>query len=395
MKPGKTRHILHLDMDAFFASVEILDRPELRSLPVVVGGISGRGVVCAASYEARKYGIRSALPMTMAKKLCPAAIFLPVRMWRYQEVSQQILDIFQRFTPLVEPLSLDEAFLDVSGSLRILGTAEEIAGQIKELVREGLGLTVSAGVATSKLVAKIASDLDKPDGLTVVAPGREKEFLAPLSMDRLWGVGRVTRDALALMGVRTIGDLARLPLPILMARFGGKHGTHLHQAALAMDNREVTPERETHSIGNEETFANDVRHQQKLEQALLALSVRVAGRTRRHGLQGKTVTVKVKYSDFQQITRSATLAEAIDDNGSLYRASLSLLAKTEAGCRPVRLLGISLSALTPAGRSQMDLFGKHRTREKNRDLCQAMDTISLRFGTGSIVPARLLAKEEE
>jgi DNA polymerase IV len=389
MEPFPARHILHLDMDAFFASVEVLDRPELRGLPVVVGG-ADRGVVCAASYEARNYGIRSALPMAMARKLCPQAVFLPVRMARYQEVSVQILEIFHRFTPLVEPLSLDEAFLDVGASQRLHGPAAEIAGQIRKLVRETLNLTVSAGVASSKLVAKIASDCNKPDGLTVVAAGREKEFLAPLPIDRLWGVGATTRESLALMGVRTIGDLARLPLPLLVARFGTSHGEHLHLTAQAVDTRAVEPERQTKSIGNEETFADDVRDLRRLEEELLALCLRVGRRTRRHGSHGRTVTVKVKYHDFQQVTRSATLRAAIDDDRTLYGIALELLAKTEAGTRPVRLLGLTLSALCPAGHGQPDLFGKQQTREKHRDLCRAMDTISDRFGSDSLVPARLL-----
>lgn len=389
MELRPVRHIIHLDMDAFFASVEVLDRPELRGLPVVVGG-SDRGVVCAASYEARKYGIRSALAMAMARKLCPTAIFLPVRMARYQEVSRRILDIFHAFTPLVEPLSLDEAFLDVGASQRLLGPAAEIAGQIRKLVRQKLGLTVSAGVASSKLVAKIASDCNKPDGLTVVEAGREKEFLAPLPIDRLWGVGGATQKSLALMGVRTIGDLTRLPLPLLVARFGKSQGEHLHLAAQAVDTREVVPERQTKSIGNEETFADDLRDMGRLEQELLALCVRVGRRARRHGSQGRTVTVKVKYHDFQQVSRSATLPEPVDDDRTIYSAGRDLLAKTEAGTRPVRLLGLSLSGLCPAGKGQPDLFGSQQTREKNRDLCRAMDTISDRYGTNSLVPARLL-----
>jgi len=389
MEPRPARHIIHLDMDAFFASVEMLDRPELRGLPVVVGG-SDRGVVCAASYEARKYGIRSALAMARARKLCPHAVFLPVRMARYQEVSRQILDIFHRFTPLVEPLSLDEAFLDVGGSLRLLGPASEIAEQIRKLVYAELGLTVSAGTASSKLVAKIASDCNKPNGLTVVEAGREKEFLAPLPMERLWGVGEVTRKSLALMGVRTIGDLACLPLPLLVARFGRSHGEHLHLAAQAMDNREVTPERQTQSIGNEETFADDLRDPGKLEQELLALCVRVGRRARRQNLAGRTVTLKVKYHDFQQISRSVTMTEASNDDRTLYDAGRALLAKTETGSKAIRLLGISLSSLGPGEKGQLSLFGEQK-RGKKRELCRAVDTISDRFGAGSLVPGRLLA----
>ncbi|MHB1379527.1 MAG: DNA polymerase IV, partial [Desulfurivibrionaceae bacterium] len=220
MPTPDSRRIIHLDMDAFYASVEILDNPALRGQPVVVGGDCNRGVVCAASYEARKFGVHSALPMLMAKKLCPQGVFLPVRMARYQEISRRIMEIFQRFTPLVEPLSLDEAFLDVTASQRLMGSAEKIAGQIRALVRDTTGLTVSAGVGTSKLVAKIASDLNKPDGLTIVPPGEEEIFLAPLPIGRLWGVGKTTREALALIGVQTVGDLRRIPPAILTAKFG-------------------------------------------------------------------------------------------------------------------------------------------------------------------------------
>ena len=395
MQTPLPRRIIHLDMDAFYASVEILDNPALRGRPVVVGGSCQRGVVSAASYEARKYGIRSALPIAMARKLCPQAVFLPVRMARYQELSQRIMAIFARFTPLVEPLSLDEAFLDVTASQTLLGTAEEIAARIRMLVREETGLTVSAGVASSKLVAKIASDLDKPDGLTIVPAGSEEGFLAPLPIARLWGVGAATRKTLALLGVKTIGDLKKLPPRILAAKLG-KLGPLLLDSSRGIDLRPVEPEREAKSIGNEETFATDLFDLRRIEQELLALCTRVGRRARRHGLRGRTVTLKLKYRDFTQITRSRTLPAASDDEQTLYTTGRDLLAKTEAGSRPVRLLGLALSGLEAAERGQLSLFSPATKKEKcRRHLSHAIDAISSRFGEGAILPGKLLATERE
>lgn len=393
--PSQTsRRIIHLDMDAFYASIEILDNPALRGKAVVVGGNSNRGVVCAASYEARKFGVHSALPLHMARKLCPHGVFLPVRMPRYQEISGQIMEIFQRFTPLVEPLSLDEAFLDVTASQRLMGTAEEIAVQIRALVKENLGLTVSAGVGSSKLVAKIASDCNKPDGLTIVPPGQEKAFLAPLPIGRLWGVGRTTKEALALIGVKTIGDLNRIPTRILTAKFG-KGGLMMQESAQGIDLRPVEPRQEAKSIGNEETFAEDVRDRKRIEQELLALCIKVGKRARSHGLTGRTVTIKVKYRDFVQVTRSLTLPEPVADDRSLYQTGCLLLKKTEITLRPIRLLGITLSNLAPAGSvGQMTLFGDSQSKEKDCRLYKAIDAISDRYGCGSIVPATLVEKME-
>ncbi|MDP2003212.1 MAG: DNA polymerase IV [Desulfurivibrionaceae bacterium] len=394
MPTPDSRRIIHLDMDAFYASVEILDNPALRGQPVVVGGDCNRGVVCAASYEARKFGVHSALPMLMAKKLCPQGVFLPVRMARYQEISRRIMEIFQRFTPLVEPLSLDEAFLDVTASQRLMGSAEKIAGQIRALVRDTTGLTVSAGVGTSKLVAKIASDLNKPDGLTIVPPGEEEIFLAPLPIGRLWGVGKTTREALALIGVQTVGDLRRIPPAILTAKFG-KAGRMLHESARGIDLRPVEPRQEAKSIGHEETFAEDLRDKKRIEQELLALCLKVGKRARDKGLVGRTVTVKVKYRDFVQVTRSLTLPEPVADDKSLYQTGRLLLAKTEITLRPIRLLGISLASLTPTeAAGQLSLFGQSRARLKDCRLYKAIDTISDRYGCGSIVPAALVEKME-
>lgn len=394
--PTKTsRRIIHLDMDAFYAAVEILDNPALRGRPVVVGGNCNRGVVSAASYEARKFGVHSALPMLTARRLCPHGVFLPVRMARYQEVSRRIMDIFQRFTPLVEPLSLDEAFLDVTASQSLMGAAEDIARQIRALVRETIGLTVSAGVGASKLVAKIASDLNKPDGLTIVPVGQEEAFLAPLPIGRLWGVGRTTREALCLIGVKTIGDLSRMPPAILTAKFG-KAGLMMHESARGIDLRPVEPGQEAKSIGHEETFAEDLRDKKRIEQELLALCLKVGKRARDKGLVGRTVTIKVKYRDFVQVTRSLTLPGPVADDKSLYQTGCLLLAKTEVGLRPIRLLGISLANLSPAGAGgQLALFGESRTRVKDCRLYEAIDTISDRYGSGSIVPATLVEKRED
>lgn len=394
--PTKTsRRIIHLDMDAFYAAVEILDNPALRGRPVVVGGNCNRGVVSAASYEARKFGVHSALPMLTARRLCPHGVFLPVRMARYQEVSRRIMDIFLQFTPLVEPLSLDEAFLDVTASQSLMGAAEDIARQIRALVRETIGLTVSAGVGASKLVAKIASDLNKPDGLTIVPVGQEEAFLAPLPIGRLWGVGRTTREALCLIGVKTIGDLSRMPPAILTAKFG-KAGLMMHESARGIDLRPVEPGQEAKSIGHEETFAEDLRDKKRIEQELLALCLKVGKRARDKGLVGRTVTIKVKYRDFVQVTRSLTLPGPVADDKSLYQTGCLLLAKTEVGLRPIRLLGISLANLSPAGAGgQLALFGESRTRVKDCRLYEAIDTISDRYGSGSIVPATLVEKREK
>jgi DNA polymerase-4 len=387
------RRIIHLDMDAFYASVEILDKPELRGRPVIVGGSSERGVVSAASYEARRFGIHSAMPIITARRLCPDGVFLPVRMSRYRELSGMIMEIFRRFTPLVEPISVDEAFLDVTGSCPLFGPAEQIARSIKELVRRETGLTVSAGVASSKLVAKIASDLQKPDGLTIVPSGEEREFLGVLPIDKLWGVGRASRETLGLMGVRTIGDLSRLPLSTLEGRFG-KHGHHLYEAARAVDEREVIPEREMKSVGHEETFATDLTRGKDLERELLALAVRVGRRLRRYGVQGRTVTLKVKYHDFKQVTRSTTLATATDDEGEICREAKGLLVKTEAGRKPVRLLGISLANLAEATAvRQLDLFGPRKGPDQKKGLHKALDAISDKYGSRSILPGTLLDDE--
>ncbi|MEW6266392.1 MAG: DNA polymerase IV [Thermodesulfobacteriota bacterium] len=389
------RTIIHLDMDAFYASVEALDNPDLKGRPVIVGGTSHRGVVSAASYEARKYGIHSSQPMVAARRLCPQAVFLPPRMKRYQEVSSRIFEIFRRFTPLVEPLSLDEAFLDVTGSERLFGPAPVIAEEIRRLVRTEIGLTVSAGVGPSKLVAKIASDLNKPDGLTVVPPEKAAAFLAALPIQKLWGVGRATRKALSLLGVETIGDLSRMP-PDLLGRKFGQHGRQLGWLAQGQDHREVEPEREVKSIGAEETFLTDILDLKSVRRELLWLAIRVSRRLRRHGFRSRTVTLKVKYDDFTQVSRAETLPRLTDEARAVYETGLRLLARTDLGRRPARLLGLSLSGLVmDEDEPQADLFEhKPMGAGRIRDLERALDKITSKFGEDSILPATLLEEDE-
>jgi len=353
-----------------------------------------RGVVSSASYEARSFGIHSAQPMATAMQLCPQGIFLPVRMSRYKEVSARVFTIFHRFTPLVEPLSIDEAFLDVTSSARIFGKPVEIAQKIRKAVKEEIGMTVSAGVAPLKFVAKIASDLNKPDGLTVVPPEKVREFLEPLPIEKLWGVGKATQKALTLLNVRTIRDLSRLPLEVLKAKFG-KHGKHLHLLSIGIDEREVETEREVKSIGREETYAEDIVAIEIVKKEILSLATKVTRRLRREGFAGKTVTLKVKYNDFVQITRSVTLPEVTDDGREVFRHCLRLLEKTEAGKKPIRLLGVSLSHLSaPGAKKQRSLFDNGTVDRKHKSLNAALDTIQEKFGDDAILPGTLFENRE-
>jgi len=386
------KHIIHLDMDAFYPAVEVLDNPELRGKPVIVGGSRERGVVSSASYEARKFGVHSAQPMATAMRLCPHGIVLPVRMTRYQEVSRQVFDIFHIFTPLVEPLSIDEAFLDVTGSIRLFGPPVEIAKQIKQKVFENTGLTISAGVAPSKFIAKIASDMEKPDGLTVVAADRIREFLDPLPIKKMWGAGKVTQMALARLNVHTFKDLRQMSVEVLVKNFG-KHGLHMHQLAMGIDERDVEMLHDVKSIGHEDTYFHDILDLEAAKRELLSLANRVARRMRRKGLEGKTITLKVKYSDFVQITRSVTLHHYTNDSAAIYSCACSLMEKTAVGKRPVRLLGISLSNLTDTGAGrQLSLFDRNASNEKRKELNKTTDSIVEKFGTRSIRPGSLIDK---
>ena len=386
------RSIIHLDMDAFYPSVEIKDNPALKGQPVIVGGGRERGVVASASYEARRSGVHSAMPIAEAMRLCPGGIFLPVRMARYKEVSTQIFEIFNRFTPLVEPLSIDEAFLDVTGSERLMGDPVEIARRIKAAVLAETGLTVSAGVAHNKFVAKVASEIQKPDGLTVIQHDAVVEFLDPLPISRMWGVGRKMEQALAALNVRTFRDLRLTPLHLLNDKFG-EHGIKMHRLSLGMDEREVVTEQEAKSVGHEKTFTEDILDLETAKRELLGLADAVGRRLRREGVRGKTVTLKVKYSDFNQITRACTLKDPTDDGLEIYSAVIRLLQKTQVGKRPLRLLGISFSNLNfSEEEKQLSFFGNDGSAQRKKRLNEALDSLFLKHGDKSVGPAALLKR---
>jgi len=391
-KRKSPKHIIHLDMDAFYPSVEVLDNPQLKGKPVIVGGSRQRGVVSSASYEARKFGVHSAQPMATAMRLCPHGIVLPVRMARYKEVSGQVFEIFHLFTPLVEPLSIDEAFLDVTGSTRLLGSPIEIAKKIKQMVVEKTGLTISAGVAPSKFVAKIASDMEKPDGLRVVPADKIREFLDPLPIKKMWGVGKVTQEALTRLSIHTFKDLRQMPVEVLEKKFG-KHGIHMHQLSLGIDDRDVVTAHEVKSIGHEITYSKDILDLELAKRELLSLANQVARRMRWEGVEGKTITLKVKYNDFVRITRSVTLHKYTNDSAEIYSNICSLLEKTAVGKRPVRLLGISLSNLADIGSGrQLSLFNHKEPDEKRNELNKALDSIFEKFGDKGIRPGSLIDK---
>ncbi len=399
--PGRT--IVHLDLDAFYASVEQLDDPALRGRPVIVGGPSNRGVVCAASYEARRFGVRSAMPTGQARRLCPDGVFLHPRFGRYGELSDQVFGVYRRYTPLVEPLSLDEAFLDVTASRALHGDGPSIAARIKREVRAETGLAVSAGVAEVKLAAKIATDLGKPDGLVVVPPGGVAAFLAPLPVGRLWGVGGVTEAALRKLGVATIGDLVRLPESAASAALGAERARGLRALARGEDEREVVPDEAAKSVGGEETFEADLVGEAALSRALLLQAGRVGRRLRAAGLRGRVVTLKVKYADFTLVTRRVTLEEPTDDDRLIYRTARDLLARIEAG-RPVRLAGVTVSGFEEeaSGPGQLDLFAARAEAgaapaladARRQALQAALDKLADKFGERTVAPADLADQGE-
>ncbi len=387
----KPKTIIHLDMDAFYPSVEMLDNPALRGRPVIVGGNSKRGVVSSASYEARRFGVHSAQPIAQAMRLCPQGVFLPVRMARYKELSDRIFAIFHRFTPLVEPLSIDEAFLDITGTERLLGEPLAVAKLIKKTVLDETGLTVSAGVAPSKFVAKIASDINKPDGLTVVTSDGLTAFLDPLPVSRMWGAGKVTQDKLERYNIKTFRDLRLFPVKTL-ERIFGKNGARMHALASGIDEREVVTGHEAKSVGHEETFLNDINDIETAERHLLELSMKTAERMRHMALRARVLHLKVKYNDFTTATRSFTLDGFIDDGMAIYTTVRGLLKKTEAGKRPVRLLGVSVSGFDDGGiTGQMSLFAGDEKTEKSKKLNRAIDSVNERFGEKGIIPGRLLS----
>jgi len=351
------RRIVHLDLDAFYASVEVLLNPSLAGRPVVVGGSpETRGVVSSASYEARAYGVRSAMPMREALRLCPDAVVLPPRHEVYLAYSRRVMDILRQVTPLVEQLSIDEAFLDLTAPDEPWEGAVEIARTLQARIRDEVGLSASLGVATNKLVAKIASDEGKPGGLVVVPPGEEVAFLSPLPVQKLWGVGPVTAQRLAALGVTTIGELSQLSLEQLVAEFGERHGTSLYQQARGLDDRPVQPQRERKSVGHEHTFSRDVRDRDRLVEEIRRLSQRVAERLQRHGRPARTITLKLRRADFSTVTRSRTLPAPTDDAEVICATATALFDGEWRPGEPVRLLGVRASNLAGAAGYQLPLI---------------------------------------
>ncbi|TAL30736.1 MAG: DNA polymerase IV [Spirochaetes bacterium] len=384
------RIILHVDMDAFYAAVEQMDNPALRGRPVVVGadpkGGRGRGVVSAASYEARAFGIHSALPISKAFSLCPHAAFLPPRFHRYQELSSQVMDILKSFTPLVEQLSIDEAFLDCSGCEWLWGAPAEIGRKIKDAIQSQTGLTASAGVATNKSIAKIASELDKPDGLTVCPPGREREFLAPLPVKALWGAGKKTVEILHTMGLMTIGDVAACTRASL-ERILGKMGTHLWTLAQGIDDREISLEWERKSFSEETTFERDVDDEALIEHTLTHLADTLSRRMRRDGLRCKTISLKIRVEGFKTYTRSRTLDAAIDDTRTILDTALGHFRNFDREGRKVRLVGIAITGLRepgPESARQLTLFeesaGPPPDSPQSPGTDSLLDSMKSRFG---------------
>jgi DNA polymerase-4 len=393
MPTARPRTILHVDMDAFFAAVEQRDRPELRGKPVIVGadprGGHGRGVVSTASYEARRFGVASAMPISEAWRRCPQGVYLHPDMEKYARESERIMEVFHRFTDLVEPISIDEAFLDVTGSARAMGTGEEIGRKLKDSIRRETELAASVGVATSMLVAKIASDMRKPDGLVVVPPGTEASFLGPLPVRRLWGVGPKMEEALAKLGVVTIGDLAALA-PARLERRLGTHGFDLQRLARGEDDRAVISEgAEAKSLGQEHTYGQDTSDPERLRATLLQIADGVAGRLRAHGLRARTVTLKYRDEDFHTTTHARTLDEATDAGNALFRAASELFAEVHRG-KKVRLLGIYASHFGE-GTPQLGLFEQPKAPSPAD---RVRDEVRRRFGEEAITRASLLGRRE-
>lgn len=389
------RVILHVDMDAFYVSVELRRRPDLAGQPVVVGGTGSRGVIAAASYEARRYGVRSAMPSTTARRLCPQAVFLPGDHALYATVSTDVHQIFASFTPLVEPLSLDEAFLDVSGGLRLHGPGTTIAHRIRDRVWEELQLRCSVGVAPNKFLAKLASVAAKPiatadgvrdgQGVVEVLPGNELIFLHPLPVQALWGVGPATLQRLQRLGVRTVADLAELDEPTLVGSVGAAHGRHLYRLAWGIDDRPVEVDREMKSVGHEETFATDRHDHAELLRELVRLSDAVAARLRGHGVAARTLTLKVRFAGFETITRSVTVVGGISTSHAIVSAVEPLLDAIDPS-PGVRLLGVSASNFT-AESHQLSLDDLLDDHHQWRLAEETIDAIRKRFGTGAIGPA--------
>jgi DNA polymerase-4 len=382
-------HVLHVDMDAFYASVELLRRPELRGKPMIVGGEGSRGVVLSATYEARRFGVASAMPMSRARRLCPQAVVLSPTFGAYADASAGVMEVFRSVTPLVEPLSLDEAFLDVRGAARRLGGARLIGEWIRATVEDEQGITCSVGVASSKFVAKLASAHCKPDGLLVVPADGVVEFLHPLPVGALWGVGDKTEEVLRKLGLHTVGDLASTPVQTLQRALGPAVGAHLSALAWGRDERVVTPSEPEKSIGAEETFPVDVDDPQVVRRELLRLAERTAARARAAQQAGRTISIKVRFADFTTITRSRTLPEHTDVGRVVYETATALYDALGLERARIRLVGVRLEGLAPAaGQTRQLQLGERDTGWREAE--QAVDRAALRFGAGAVRPAALV-----
>jgi DNA polymerase-4 len=383
--------ILHVDMDAFFASVAERDNPELKGKAVVIG-MGARGVVSAANYEARKFGIHSAMPVGRARRLAPHAIFLPVDMARYQEVSEHVMEIFHSFTPWVEPISLDEAFLDVTGSQKLLGTGREIAVAIRKRVEEQEGITCSVGIAPSKFIAKLASANCKPNGMLEITSDRILTFLHPLPIQAMWGVGPKTAEVLERLGLRTIEDIAKLPRATLIRALGEANGASLYELAWGRDYRDVTPEEPDRSISAAETFAQDLDNPEEILTEFLRLTERATARLRDRDLFAKTISIKVRFADFSTINRSKTLPLPIDSTHDVYEVVKGLYQALRIERARLRLVGVSLENLSEEAPHQM-MLGEREVGWRQAE--GAMDQARARFGKGSVRPARLIKDAED
>jgi DNA polymerase IV len=383
--------VLHVDMDAFYASVSLLARPDLRGTPVIVGG-ANRGVVLSATYEARKYGVHSAMPMTRARRTCPQATVLEPDHAAYARVSAGVMEIFRSVTPFVEPLALDEAFLDVSGAVRRLGSPTEIGELLRARVHDEQGVTCSVGVASTKFVAKLASTRAKPDGLLVVPRDRVVEFLHPLPVGALWGVGERTDDQLRRLGLRTVGDLAGTPVATLERALGRAAGRHLSDLAWGRDPRSVVPHEPDKSVGAEETFGTDVDDAEVVRRELLRLSGRVASRMRAQGVRGRTVSIKVRFADFTTITRSRTLRDPTDITRDVYSVARGLFDALGLDRARLRLVGVRVEGLVDVEKAEEQLL-LDAPEHGWRDADQAVDNVSRRFGHGLVRPAALVPQD--
>jgi DNA polymerase-4 len=378
--------VLHADLDAFYASVEVQKDPSLAGRPVVVGGAGSRGVVMSASYEARAFGIRNAMPAVRARRLCPDTVFLPPDFESYRAHSNRFREVLLSVTPEVEPIALDEAFLDVAGAVLLFGPPEEIAERVRREVRSEVGVTCSVGVAPNKLLAKLASRQAKPDGLVVVRDDEVTAFLEPLPARALWGVGEKTVETLGRLGVKTVGDLARTPPAVLARLIGDQHARDLHDLSRGIDGRPVVPYESPKSVSHEETFDVDLDAEEDLLREALALSHRVASRLRKDGYRARTVVLKVRLANFTTLTRSRTLPAPTDVAADLYQVASELYRGLPGARRRVRLLGVAATGLLPAGAEQLALLRGERWRDVER----AVDRIERRFGRGAAGPATLI-----